>query len=126
LKRARKEIWRKTLKRGNSEFDEDRVEELREAELWLATARLYPIFGERIALVYPESNLSGLGAATIGADTPPPSGPGSKGEYWAQFMEQLARKRGLELLQSPSTTFALALSKWQTPTWQTHYQSCLS
>lgn len=111
LKQSRYEIYRKTLRRGNDEFEDDRVEELREAELWLATARLYRNYGERIAVKFPESNLAGVGSVQIGADTPPPSGPGSKGEFWADFMMTRIRNFGLMLLESPSNRFAVEVSR---------------
>ena len=111
LKQSRYEIFRKTLRRANDGFEDDRVEELREAELWLATARLYRNYGERIAVKFPESNLAGVASVQIGADTPPPSGPGSKGEFWADFMMTRIRAFGLMLLESPSTRFTVEVSR---------------
>jgi len=98
LEDARREIFRRTGERPTTAFTEARLGDLREAELWLAAARLYPRFGERIAIVYPESNIQSTGEVMVGADTPPPSGPGSKGEFWVQFMYQQMRAIGLNIL----------------------------
>lgn len=98
LRDARREIHRRTNERPLAAFSEARLDDLREAELWLATARLYPRFGERIAIAYPESNLQSIGEVSSGADTPPPSGPGSKAEFWTQFMYQQLRAIGLNIL----------------------------
>ena len=98
LRDARREIYRRTNERENDAFTAARLDDLREAELWLATARLYPRFGERIAVAYPESNLQSIGEVSSGADTPPPSGPGSKAEFWTQFMYGQMRAIGLNIL----------------------------
>lgn len=66
LKQSRYEIYKATLRKQNDEFDEDRLEQLREAELWLATSRLMPKFGEKIAIAFAESNLSSVGSVTVG------------------------------------------------------------
>lgn len=108
LRQARYEIYRKTLRRGNDEFEDDRLEELREAELWLATARLYRNYGERIAVKFPESNLAGVASVSIGADTPSPV---EKGQHWIEFMMTRIRNFGLMLLESPSTRFAVEVSR---------------
>ena len=90
LQRARNEIYARCGQLGNDEYDDWREDQLTEAELWLATARLYPMYGEKIALKYPESNLSGVDAVTIGADTPSPV---EKGKHWTEFM--VARIRAM-------------------------------
>lgn len=122
LRRTRNEIYRKTGKRQNDEFAEDRTEELREAELWLATARLFPLFGERIAVKTVDANMAGIAEIQIGADTPPPSGPGSKAEFWAKFMSDRYRALGLMLLESPSTRYQVTVG---TDKWTERY-ACLS
>jgi len=96
LRQARYEIYKKTLRKQNDEFDDDRLEELREAELWLSTARLYRNYGERIVLKFPESNLAGVASVTIGADTPSPT---EKGQHWVEFMLTRIRAMGLALLR---------------------------
>lgn len=123
LRQSRYEIFRKTGKRQNDEFDEDRLEELREAELWLSTARLYRNYGERIALKFPESNLSGINSVQIGADTPPPT---DKGVHWVEFMQSRIRAYGLMLLESPSNRYSVAVSSVSSADSQDTPYSCLS
>lgn len=95
LSDARREIYRRTGERENAEFSESRLDDLREAELWLATARLYPRFGERLVLAFPESNLQGVGEVMSGADTPSPV---EKSEFWTGTMYQRIRAIGLSVL----------------------------
>lgn len=95
LKDARREIYRRTGERDVSEFSEARLDDLREAELWLATARLYPRFGERLILAFPESNLQAVGEVSQGADTPSPY---EKGDAWTGQLYQRIRAVGLALL----------------------------
>jgi hypothetical protein len=108
LRQSRNEIYRKTGRRKNDEFSDDRLEELTEAELWLATARLYPKFGERIALKFPESNLAGVGSVSQGADTPSPL---EKAQHWIDYATSRIRGMGLQLLESPSTRFTVSVGK---------------
>lgn len=96
LKEARREIYRKTLGKGNDDFDEDRQEELREAERYLATARLYPNFASRMQIAFPESNLQSVGDVMTGADTPSPY---EKGQQLINLMYAKLRAIGLELLR---------------------------
>lgn len=100
LRNSRNEILRKTGGIANNAFSEDRREELKESELWLSAARLMPRFGERIAVKTVDANMAGIASVQLGADTPPPSGPGSKGEYYVKFMYQRFRAIGLELLNA--------------------------
>lgn len=95
LRDARREIYRRTGERDTSEFTEARLDDLREAELWLATARLYPRFGERLILAFPESNLQAVGEVSQGADTPSPY---EKGDAWTGQLYQRIRAVGLSLL----------------------------
>src|SRR5687767_8764586 len=53
LQQARNEIFARAGRKQNDEYDEWRAAQLTEAELWLATARLYPKYGEKIALKFP-------------------------------------------------------------------------
>lgn len=106
LAEARREIYRKTLRKQNDEFDEDRRDELKEAERWLAIARLWPNFGARMALKFPESNAQGTGEVFSGPDTPAPL---EKSRQYVEFMYQRLRRIGLELLESPSTRFAISI-----------------
>ncbi len=68
LQRARREIFRRTMRKQNDEFTEDRADELREAELWLATASLWPNYGARMALKFPESNAQSTSELFSGPD----------------------------------------------------------
>ncbi len=95
LRRARNEIYAKAGRLDNADYDEYRLEQLTEAELWLATARLYPMFGERIALRFPEANLTSVAEITQGADTPSPF---EKLEVWHRVAKEV-RAFGLELLR---------------------------
>lgn len=98
LQDARVEIYRRTGERDDSEFTEARLYQLANAERYLATANLYPKFGERISTAFPESNIQSVSEVMVGADTPPPSGPGSKTEFWVDFMYQKVRGIGLSIL----------------------------
>jgi len=99
LQRARNEIYARAGKMENAAYETWRYDQLTEAELWLATARLYPMFGERLTLKFPESNMSALADVTIGADTPSPV---EKGVHYVKFMTQRIRAFGLELLYNHS------------------------
>ena len=109
LKEARREIYRKTRQKQNDEFNEDRADELKEAERYLATARLYPNFGARMQLKFPESNISSIASVMNGADSPDPY---TKGRQLVEFMYQKIRAIGLELLNSPSNCWAVGLTKY--------------
>ncbi len=98
LQKSRNEIYARCGRKPNADYTDWRLSQLTEAELWLATARLYPKYGERIAIKFSESNLAGVESVTLGADTPPPSGPGSKGEFYTKFMVQQFRGFGLQLM----------------------------
>lgn len=100
LRESRREIYRRTGRRDNDDFDEDRADELREAERYLAAARLYPNFGSRMQLEFPESNLAAVSEVMTGADTPSPY---EKGRQLVEFMYSSLRQIGLMLLESPST-----------------------
>lgn len=113
LQRARNEIYRKTGSLDNDAFDEARKAELTEAELWLATARLYPMYGEKIALKFPESNLAGVGDLTLGADTPSPV---EKGQHWFEFMASRCRAMGDRLLRG---------DRWAMQTFASGYDTTL-
>jgi hypothetical protein len=95
LRDARREIHRRTGERPAEAFSDARFDDLREAELWLATARLYPRFGERIILSFPESNIQATGEVKSGADTPPPL---EKGQAWIGGLYQQIRAIGLSIL----------------------------
>lgn len=96
LKDARREIYRKTLRKDNDEFDEDRQDELKEAERYLATARLFPNFASRMQIAFPESNLQSVGDVMTGANTPSPY---EKGAQWINLMYKKLRSIGLDLLR---------------------------
>lgn len=96
LRESRREIYRKTLGKDNDEFDEDRADELKEAERYLAISRLYPNFGSRMQIKFPESNLQSVGSVMSGADTPDPF---SKGRQLVEFMANRFRTIGRELLR---------------------------
>jgi hypothetical protein len=76
-----------------------RQHRIKRAEVYLALAYLYEQFGERIGIVYPESNIQGVGGISVGADTPPPVGLNSKGEYYGKTLPTWARERATELLR---------------------------
>ena len=108
LAEARREIYRATLRTENDDFDEDRKDELKEAERYLATARLYPNYGARMMICFPESNLSSVGEVMIGADTPSPY---EKSRQLVEFMAQRLRQIGLDLLQAPANRFEIELGQ---------------
>lgn len=68
LAEARREIYRKTANTANDGFDDGRRDELKEAERYLATARLWPNYGARMALKFPESNAQSVGGTFSGPD----------------------------------------------------------
>ncbi len=107
LGEARREIYCRTLRKGNDDFDEDRADELKEAERYLAAARLYPNFGARMQLEFPESNLASVGDVMTGADTPDPY---TKGRQLVEFMYTSLRRVGLMLLEAPSHRWAVLVA----------------
>jgi hypothetical protein len=96
LRESRREIYRRAGRRQNDEYDEARADELKEAERYLATARLYPNFGARMQLEFPESNLASVGDVMTGADTPDPY---AKGRQLVEFMYNALRRIGLACLR---------------------------
>ena len=108
LRQARREIYRKTGLKQNAEFSEDRQDELKEAELWLAVARLYPNFASRMQLEFPESNIQSTGEVMNGADTPSPY---EKVKQLMELMYENLRRIGLDLLESSSTRFYVSLGR---------------
>lgn len=76
LVEAREEIYARCGGEENDEYETARAAQLRQAELYLATARLYERLAEKVALKFPEANLgavsTGGGGVTWGADTPSP------------------------------------------------------
>lgn len=123
LKESRREIYRRTGRKGNDEFDEDRADELKEAERYLATARLYPNFGSRMQLNFPESNLSSVGDVSVGADTPSPY---EKGRQLMEFMYSSLRRIGLDLLESPTTRWDMRLGTADKPATVADRYPCLT
>jgi len=119
LRESRREIYIKTLRKQNDDFTEERAAELKEAERYLATARLFPNFGTRIQIKFPESNAQNLGEFGSGPDTPSPA---EKGRQYVEFMASRFRRIGLELLESPSTRYQVTVG---TDTWTEQYP-CLS
>lgn len=108
LQRARNEIFARCGQKTNSEYAEWRSAQLTEAELWIATARLYPLYGERLAVKFPESNLSGLSELQIGADTPSPV---EKGVHWVEFMTAKIRGFGLELMLGQGSNWGIEIGE---------------
>lgn len=104
LAEARREIYRATLQAENDDFAEDRQDELKEAERYLATARLVPNFASRMQIAFPESNLQSVGEVMSGADTPSPY---EKGAQWINVMYQRLRAIGLELLHAPAHRYSI-------------------
>jgi len=96
LKESRREIYRRAGRKENDEYDEARADELKECERYLACSRLYPNFGARMQLEFPESNLSQVGDVSVGADTPSPY---EKGKLLVEFMYSSLRRIGLGLLR---------------------------
>jgi len=96
LKESRREIYRRAGRKQNDEYDESRADELKEAERYLATARLYPNLGAKMQIKFPESNLAAVGDVMVGADTPSPY---EKGRQLVEFMYSSLRRIGLELLR---------------------------
>ena len=107
LKESRREIYVRAGKKENADYTEWRADELKESERYLATARLFPNFGSRMQLKFPESNLSSVNSVTTGADTPDPF---SKGRQLVEFMYKSLRAIGLELLNSPASRFVAEVS----------------
>lgn len=95
LAEARRDIYRRTGQRDNDNFTEDRADELKEAERYLAIARLIPNYANRMQLEFPESNLASVGEVMVGADTPSPY---EKGAQWIEKMYNAYRSMGLALL----------------------------
>lgn len=108
LAEARREIYRRTRRKNNDEFNEDRADELKEAERYLATARLYPNFASRMQIAFPESNLQSVGDVMTGADTPSPY---EKGQQLINLMYKKLRAIGLMLLESPSHRWDIQLAQ---------------
>ncbi len=80
LDNARAEILDRTKGKTNSEFGE-RLPIIKEAELYLATSRLYHFYAERLGILSTDANLVGVGNVQLGADTPPPLGLNSKMDF---------------------------------------------
>lgn len=97
LQLARNEIYAKTLQADD--IDETRESQLKEAELYLATSRLYRMWGERLGLLTTDANLVGVGSVSLGADTPPPVGENSKMQFFIEKMATEYRRIGLEILR---------------------------
>lgn len=96
LQEARREIYRRTEGKGNDDFTEDRADELKEAERYLACARLLPNYSSRMQIFFPESNMQSVGEVVVGPDTPSPM---EKSRNWLGFMYKRLRAIGLELLR---------------------------
>ncbi len=107
LTEARREIYLKTQFKQNEEFTEERLSELKEAERYLAAARLYPCYAAKMRIEFPESNLASVGDVMSGADTPDPY---SKAEGLMKAAQQL-RAIGLELLNAPSRCWDVSVSQ---------------
>ena len=112
LRESRREIYRKTGKRSNTDFDEDRLDELTEAEKWLAAARLYPNYGSRMIIFFPESNIQATGETMSGADTPSPY---EKNDALLGRIYKKIRGIGLDLLEAKSNRFAFTVAKLPEP-----------
>ena len=123
LAEARREICRKTLGLDNDEFDDDRQDELKEAERYLATARLYPNFASRMQIAFPESNLQSVGDVMTGADTPSPY---EKGQQLINLMYAKLRAIGLMLLEAPSHRWDIQLATVEQPSTVADRYPCLS
>ena len=72
LAEAREEIYARCGQKANDDYETARAYQLKQAELYLATARLYERLAEKTALKFPEANLGGVGNVQWGADTPSP------------------------------------------------------
>jgi hypothetical protein len=110
LQLARNEIDVKTL---SAELTEERESQCKEAELYLATSRLYRLWGERLGLLTTDANLVGVGSVSLGADTPPPTGLNSKMDFWLVSMSQEYRRVGLSILNGQP--FAIGLGHERPP-----------
>ena len=123
LQESRREIYRRTGRKGNDDFDEDRADELKEAERYLAASRLYPNFGARMQLEFPESNLAAVGDVMTGADTPDPY---TKGKQLVEFMYAALRRIGLAILESPSHRWDMRLGTADEPATVADRYPCLA
>lgn len=97
LQMARDEITDRTLGKDNDEFD-NRLGVIKHAEKYLATSRLYDMWGDRLGLLSTDANLVGVGSVNLGADTPPPVGDGSKMQFFVKHMSAAYHAKGLSLL----------------------------
>ena len=95
LQDARDFISKRTKAKAVADMTDERVSELTQAEIYLAIAILFEMFGERIPLKSPDANLSSVGTRLQGADTPSPP---EKGRHWVEFMATRYRSRGMTLL----------------------------
>ncbi len=98
LQAARDEITDRTMGKENEDFGM-RLGVVKEAERYLATSRLYDMWGDRLGLLSTDANLVNIGSVGLGSDTPPPLGQGSKMEFFIKSMSAIYRAKGLELLR---------------------------
>ena len=76
LQDARDLISKRTKSKPVADMTDNRIAELKRAEIYLALAILFEMFGERVALKSPDANLSSVGTRLQGADTPDPYSKG--------------------------------------------------
>lgn len=95
LQDARDFISKRTKGKATADFTDDRLAELKRAEIYLAVAILFEMYGEQIALKSKDANLASVGANTAGADTPSPY---EKSAHWINVMAARYRSRGMTLL----------------------------
>ena len=98
LQMARDEIFDRTLGKENDEFTSTRLGVIKTAEKYLAASSLYVMWGDRLGLLSTDANIVGAGPVNLGADTPPPLGPGSKMEFFIKNMANAYHSKGISLL----------------------------
>lgn len=105
LQLARNEIYKHTgYATANDIPTAARYYELREAELYLAAARLCTEFGMRFlySSIIGDSNIAQVGDVMSGADTPSPL---EKSEHWTKALYRHFRNRGIELMNGKPFAF---------------------
>ncbi len=105
LQLARNEIYAHTGYECEDDIpDAARYYELKEAEIYLAAARLTTEFGMRFlySSIIGDSNIAQVGDVMSGADTPSPL---EKSEHWTKALYKHFRNRGIELMNGKPFAF---------------------
>jgi len=117
---AREEIYARAGQLENADYETARAYQLTQAELYLATSRLYERYAEKVALKFPESNLAGVGSVQVGADTPSPL---EKMETWHRIANHY-RAMGERLLTGQGQGWDIKVGTLSTSS-TSQYPACL-